>query len=71
MDSKASGDVSKGEVPKPKENVGSGSEDKVMKAPGGDGSYISKKEFEKNPQNYSAGAGCILNEDVEHLVRCF
>ena len=34
MDRKASGEVSKGEVPKPKENVGSGSEDKVMKAPG-------------------------------------
>ncbi|KAL5126510.1 hypothetical protein HKD37_14G039120 [Glycine soja] len=55
MDRKASGEVSKGEVPKPKENVGSGSEDKVMKAPGGDGSYISRKEFEKNPQGYFDG----------------
>ncbi|RDX65264.1 hypothetical protein CR513_56091, partial [Mucuna pruriens] len=50
MDSKGSSEVSKGEVSKPKENVGSGSEDKMMKAPGADGSYISRKEFEKNPQ---------------------
>ncbi|TKY57107.1 Cystatin protein [Spatholobus suberectus] len=56
MDSEASGDVSKlGEVPKPKENVSSGSEDKVMKASGGDGSYISRKEFAKNPQGYFVG----------------
>ncbi|TKY50931.1 hypothetical protein E2542_SST22438 [Spatholobus suberectus] len=39
-------------VTKPKEaNVGSNS---VMKAPGGDGSYISREEFEKNPQGYFA-----------------
>lgn len=54
MDGKGSGDVGKGEITKPKENVGSGSEDKVMKAPGADGSHISRKEFEKNPQGYFA-----------------
>ncbi|KAJ1377704.1 hypothetical protein SESBI_48601 [Sesbania bispinosa] len=58
MDGKqGSGGVGNGKgesnAPKPKENVGS--DDGVMKAPGGDGSYISRDEFEKNPQGYFAG----------------
>lgn len=57
MDGKASGSVGKGEgnIAKPKESVGNGSDGAAMKAPGGDGSYISRDQFEKNPQGYFAG----------------
>nr|KYP35849.1 hypothetical protein KK1_043086 [Cajanus cajan] len=40
-------------VTKAKE-VNDGSNSAVMKAPGGDGSNISREEFEKNPQGYFA-----------------
>ena len=38
-------------IPKPQDSVNRGSEDKVVKAPGEDGSHISREEFEKNPQD--------------------
>ncbi|KAJ1382904.1 hypothetical protein SESBI_43813 [Sesbania bispinosa] len=60
MDGKqGSGGVGNGKgesnAPKPKENVAGSDDGVVMKAPGGDGSYISRDEFEKNPQGYFAG----------------
>jgi hypothetical protein len=38
----------------PKDNVGSTTKGDAMKAPGGDGSNISREEFEKYPKGYFA-----------------
>ncbi|KEH22918.1 hypothetical protein MTR_7g062320 [Medicago truncatula] len=37
-----------------KDNVGSTTKGDTMKAPGEDGSNISREQFEKNPQGYFA-----------------
>jgi len=51
MDSKGNGNVGGGGAANnPKVNAGTKGE--TMKAPGGDGSNISREEFEKNPKGY-------------------
>ncbi|AES60091.1 hypothetical protein MTR_1g040140 [Medicago truncatula] len=38
----------------PKDNVGTTTKGDTMKAPGGDGSNISREQFEKSPKGYFA-----------------
>lgn len=40
----------------------------AMKAPGGDGSYISREEFEKNPQGYFAGLHAAQKDNKDNVV---
>ncbi|AES62808.1 MADS-box transcription factor family protein, putative [Medicago truncatula] len=55
MDGKGNNsNVGGGAANNPKDNVGATTKGDTMKAPGGDGSNISREEFEKNPQGYFA-----------------
>ncbi|AES62812.1 hypothetical protein MTR_1g108550 [Medicago truncatula] len=54
MDGKGNGNVGAAAANNPKDNVGSTTKGDTMKAPGGNGSNISREEFVKNPQGYFA-----------------